>query len=54
MWDRKKGEKSISQYIAKHRDIEEDDEEQFESPDFHRRSSEVMTEQYMNQKLNEL
>lgn len=54
MWDRKKGEKSISQFIAKHRDIEEDDEEQFESSDSHRRCSEVMTEQYHNLKLNEL
>lgn len=39
LFDRERGQQSMSSFIANHRDIEEEDEEQGENP--HRRNSEV-------------
>lgn len=41
LFDRERGQQSMSSFIANHRDIEEEDEEQCESQDSHRRNSEV-------------
>ncbi len=41
LYDRERGQQSMSEFIAKNRDIEEEDEEQCDPHDLHRRNSEV-------------